>query len=166
MQVDGSNPHSSRHDWLWIAGIGMVVMAAIAQGVVIGISWGIHPFDLCDEPTWSERIACLHPQSYNVASGALQGWCVAAIALPLARYLTPYISVVLPGGFIGLLTWVIHRALQREFGPAGWLTSEHINTFAELIGMAAILFVCPVVGAWLVGWRARRRRHQSRLQPA
>ena len=165
MRIDADAPPASPGKWLRIAGAGILLAAAVAQVVQIGTFWWIDP---CAHLTSAERIACLQgepPLYFKTAVLALGGWCLAGIALLLGRYLTPYISSVLPGGVVAVAIWLT-VAYSRDLTDASSLSHLSLQSMISLAGMLGFLakfYVGPMVGAWLAAYGARRR-HLLHLQ--
>lgn len=142
-----------------IAGISIMVAAAAAQALIIGIFW------------WKDPVVGAGlPMYLKFAIVAVTGWCLAGVALLLARYLKAYISFILPGGLVAGSLWVVIKLLETE-GRAYWpldvVTAETIALSAGMLIVLAAFYLAPAGGAWLVGYAARRRRRPQarRMSP-
>jgi hypothetical protein len=156
MWSDAEKPNAPRG--LRIAGISIMITAAAAQVVLIGIFW------------WKDPVSPGLPMYIKFTILALTGWCLAGVALLLARYVTPYIAFILPGGLVAGSLWMVTKLLEEE-GRAYWppdvITPETIALIAGMLIALAAFYLAPAAGAWLVGYDARRRRRSQarRMSP-
>jgi hypothetical protein len=165
MRIDADGPSSSNGRWLRVAGAVVLLATVVAQALQIGTSWWNDP---CGQLTAAERVACLGggpPLYLKMAVLALGGWSLAGIALLLGRYLTPYISAVLPGGVVVVSIWLTVRYVREgvAFLAMSAMTRQGMILLAGMLGFLAMFYLGPVVGAWLAAFGARRR-HRLRLE--
>jgi hypothetical protein len=165
MRIDADRPPSSNGKWLRIAGAVILLMVAVAQVLQIGMSWWNDP---CGQLTSGERIACLQggpPLYLKMGMLALEGWCLGGIALLLGRYLTPYVSLVLPGGVVAVSIWLTVRYVREgvAYLSLSAMTRQGMILLAGMLGFLATNYIGPVVGGWLAGYGARRR-HRLRVE--
>jgi hypothetical protein len=151
MRIDADRPQSSAGRYFHMAGIGVVVITAGAQALTVGRYW------------WSDP-----GNPFFIKSGtlALIGWCVAAIALLLGRYFTPYSSIVVPAGVAAGSIWMSVEFLRQEgvaYWPLGQINFENMTAMAAALAAFSMFLVGPVSGAWLAGYGSRRRRRQLQL---
>lgn len=141
---------------LRIAGASIAVIAALIQALLIGAFWWRDPGSVsCDHLAWGHRLDCLARSHLYLMSGfvALVGWCLAAIGLLLARFLTLYVSVIVPGGALASSIWMLVR-----LWPRGPVTQQKMMTAIGVMIAIASFYWAPVTGIWLAGYGARRRR--------
>ena len=115
---------------LRFAGGSIMVLAAVAQALVIGL--------------YLHDLGSLY---VKVAYVVLPGWCLAGLALVLGRFRTPYISFVVPVAVLAGSIWLALAPLQ-----------DHSLPYGMIAGTLLMLYIGPVTGAWLAGWGLRRRR--------
>ena len=156
MRGDSEEPNAPRG--LRIAGISLMVTAAAAQALVIGIS------------CWKDPVGADLPMYLKFAILAPTGWCLAGVALLLARHVAPYISFLLPGGLVAGSLWAVAKLLDqdgRPYWPLDVITRETIAIIAGMLIVLVAFYLAPMAGAWLVGYAARRRRRSQarRIRP-
>ncbi|HUI94991.1 MAG TPA: hypothetical protein VLX44_04495 [Xanthobacteraceae bacterium] len=164
MGIRASHTQSFKGNRLRLAGVGIVLIAAIIHVLLISFSLWNHPGDSCGHASWGEWLSCLRqadPGSYKLGLLQLSSWFVAGIGLLLGCYLTPYVSAVVPGAVGALTIWLAAEFVRRR--GAGPTTPGAMILFAEGLGTGALLLVGPVTGAWLVGFGMLRRR-RSKMQ--
>jgi hypothetical protein len=147
MRSDAEKPNAPRV--LRIAGISIMIAAAAVQVLIVSIFW------------WKEPISADPSVHLGFAIGVLTGWGLAGLGLLLARYLVPYISLILPGGLVGGSLWAVTKLLEEKhlaYWPLDEVTSRTIAMAAGMLIAAAAFYLAPAAGAWLVGYAARRRR--------
>ena len=151
MPIDAPEPQPSAGRYLRIAGISVAIVTAGAQALTVGRYW------------WSDP-----GNPFFIRSGmlALTGWCVAAIALLLGRYFTPYSSIVVPAGVAAGSIWMSVEFVRQEgvaYWPLAHINFESTTAMAAALAAFSMFLIGPVAGAWLAGYGARRRRRQSQL---
>jgi hypothetical protein len=146
---------------------GAILLISVATQIVLIVYywWNFDPRVSCDRLSgWGEWIVCLHGISHLhilAAEQAVGSWLVAGIAMLLGRFLSPYISIVVPGGAAATFIWFMidywHDAVTpyAHFGvPTVW----HVTVFTITISTLAAHLLGPVAGAWLWGLCARADR--------
>jgi len=139
-----------------VAGAGIAIVAAIVQALLIGAFWWRDPNSAsCDDLPWGDHIYCLARTHTYIQAGvvAVTGWCLATIGFLLGRFVTPYISGIVPGGVLASSMWVLVK-----FWPPSPMTTHNIVSAAGAIVAMASFYSGPVAGAWLAGYGARKRR--------
>jgi hypothetical protein len=133
--IDAGAAKSSDGNRLRIAGVGIMVLAAVAQALLIVFNW-------------SDAVG------YQVLFVLFAGWAVAGIALLLGRFLTPYVSGIVPIGTLAGVAWMAAIFIP-EPSSGVWR--------AATLGAFVFLLAGPTIGAWLAGC-GLRKRHRSRMQ--
>jgi hypothetical protein len=153
LPIETKTLSSSRGNRLRIAGFAIMLIAAVSQALQVGSYW------------WSESSDAWPPVYLEFAVLALIGWCVAGIGLMLARYLTPYISLILPGGVAAASIWGVVKYSGEQgitYWPPGLVTRASMFLLAGMLVFLVMYYLAPMAGAWLAGYGMRRRR-QSRM---
>jgi hypothetical protein len=163
-----------RSKWLRISAIGILLISAVVQLMIVGQYWADFDSRLsCDRlKYWDEWISCLHGQSHLhiVFTEVFVGtWLIAGVGALLGRRLSPYISVVLPGAMlVGVLWWVLDFwqdsvLVLLPFSQPG---PAELLVLGTVAGAVAACLTGPARGAWLLGLRRRGNRSPQRIPAA
>ena len=146
-------------------GVAIACLGAATQlTLIVSAWWKFDPSLSCDRlHRWGEWLDCLQGRSHAyviTTEGAIISWAIAGAVLFLARFIPPYISILLPtivvAGISAYLADIWHQAYVA-YAPFGETTFKDALAFTETALPIIAFYVGPSVGGWLLGIYRRYR---------
>jgi hypothetical protein len=92
------------------------------------------------------------------------GGVLAGLALILGRRLPVYVSALMPLIMAGIFMYGTSQYWKNRFTPYlvwGEATREQLIAFALTEALVITIFLCPVIGVWLLGLDGRQKRAEG-----